>query len=465
VPQVPVLRLFLTRGRGAIAHVTCEDIVLRHKGRRDVPPMFAMKRIEFNVDLGRVFEPEKRVALVKIDRMEIVVPPKGERPKIAKHNEAGQSNNGLASQFLIERIEIADSRFIILPRVKDRKPLEFDLHNVVLESVQKTKSLTYRARLTNPKPPGLIEAKGTFGPWDSDTPGDTPLSGEYTYSNADLSVFSSIAGTLNSTGTFEGTLNAVNARGSADIPDFRLKSAGNPVHLRTNFETLVDGTNGNTVLKPIRARLNTTQFVTSGAIIKHDGNNRRSIDLDVNMPNGELLDLLRLAMKAKPIMSGRVQMSARIQIPPLQGKVGDKLILDGKFIVQRGQFLRNDIQDKIDTLSRRGQGQPGNEAISDVFSDMRGEFHLGNRSIEFKTLSFDVPGSRVSLAGIYDVSDDQLDFDGSLSLDAKVSQTMTGWKRWVLKPIDPIFARNGAGTLLKIKVTGSSKQPQFAGRF
>jgi hypothetical protein len=46
-------------------------------------------------------------------------------------------------------------------------------------------------------------------------------------------------------------------------------------------------------------------------------------------------------------------------------------------------------------------------------------------------------------------------------LKAKVSQTMTGWKRIALKPVDPFFAKNGAGTFLRISVHGSSRQPKF----
>ena len=54
-----------------------------------------------------------------------------------------------------------------------------------------------------------------------------------------------------------------------------------------------------------------------------------------------------------------------------------------------------------------------------------------------------------------------MDFHGSLKLDAKVSQTMTGWKRWLAKPIDPFFSKHGAGTFLRIQVAGSSKDPKF----
>jgi hypothetical protein len=79
----------------------------------------------------------------------------------------------------------------------------------------------------------------------------------------------------------------------------------------------------------------------------------------------------------------------------------------------------------------------------------------------FRSLSFDVPGANVVIAGDYDMDKDVIDLHGALKLDAKISQTMTGWKRWVLRPADPFFAKHGAGTFLRIKVDGTSKQPKF----
>ncbi len=465
IPRVPPLKLLFTKGRGVLAQVTGEDIVMRHRGRRDVPPMFAIKHFHFDVDLGRVFDPAKSVALIHLDHMEIHIPPKGERPDLGGGGDAGPEPEGesMTSEVLIERVAIADSKLVILPRNKDRKPLEFELHKVILDSVQTQESMNYDATLTNAKPPGLILAKGQFGPWNAGSPSDTRLAGKYDFKDADLGVFKQIAGKLQSKGTFQGTLGAVNARGVADVPDFRLRMAGNPLFLHTEFETLVDGTNGNTVLKPVRATLNTTAFTTSGAVLKHEGDHRRTIELRVRMPDGELMDLLRLAMKAKPMMAGRIDMTAKVLIPPLEGRVKEKLVLDGRFKIRKGQFLRDAVQDKIDSLSRRGQGQPKNEAIDSVFSGMSGTFHLEDQNIRFNSLTFEVPGANVDIAGSYDLEADALDFAGSLRLKARVSQTMTGWKRWLLKPVDPLFAKNGAGTFLKIKVNGSSKEPKFSG--
>jgi hypothetical protein len=472
IPRIPPVQLFLTRGEGVIAEVVGSNIVMRHKGRRDIPPMMVMKGFRFSVDLGRVFDPTKRVALIHLSGLQLHIPPKGDRPKLgSSETPAGSGDNKAAStvssvmpkasDILIEKVMIEDSKLVILPKSADRKPLEFDLHQIVLDSVQLKESLNYKALLTNAKPPGLIDSQGSFGPWNAETPSDTPLSGKYTFSNADLGVFSAIGGTLHSTGSFEGVLNSIEAKGVADVPNFHLKKVGHPVNLHTEFEALVDGGNGNTTLKPVKAMLETSALTTSGAIIKHDGDARRTIDLNFAMPNGEMLDLLKLAMKNKPFLSGRIHLNGKIRIPPFAGDVKEKLILDGKFAIERGQFLQDVVQDKIDTLSRRGQGQPKSTEIDNVFSNMAGEFHLDNQQIDFRSLSFSAPGARVDLVGGFDMDKDILDFNGSLKLDARVSQTMTGWKRWALKPVDPFFAKKGAGTFLKIKVSGSSKQPQF----
>jgi hypothetical protein len=179
------------------------------------------------------------------------------------------------------------------------------------------------------------------------------------------------------------------------------------------------------------------------------------------MPSGNLGDILTLAMKDPPFMRGKISLKTSIAIPPLTGKVREKLLLDGRFEITQGRFLRSTIQNQIDSLSRRGQGQPENEEIDAVVSAMAGKFKLENEVITFRSLSFAVPGSGVDLAGSYDLDQDALDFHGTLRLQATVSQTMTGWKRWVLKPVDPFFSKEGSGTLLRIQVVGTSKEPKF----
>src|SRR5678815_598267 len=80
VPGMSPIRLLLTRGHGVVALVEGERLALRHKGRRDVPPMFAMRKFSFKVDVGKLFEKTKVVRQVILDGMEITIPPPGQRP-------------------------------------------------------------------------------------------------------------------------------------------------------------------------------------------------------------------------------------------------------------------------------------------------------------------------------------------------------------------------------------------------
>lgn len=124
------------------------------------------------------------------------------------------------------------------------------------------------------------------------------------------------------------------------------------------------------------------------------------------------------------------------------------------------RFLRSTIQDKIDNLSRRGRGQPDSETLEQIVAGMNGEFQLENQIITFRSLQFAVPGGAFSLAGSYHLQG-PIDFHGTMQLQAEVSQTMSGWKRWILKPIDPFFSENGAGTFLRIKITGTADDQQY----
>jgi AsmA-like C-terminal region len=458
LPKMSTLGLLLKRQRGAKLRVDGGGLIMRLKGHGDSPPLFSMRKFRFEVDMQALMEDRKTIDSVTIDGLEINVPPKQDRT-VTVAAPSGRPSPG--SNVLIREVRITDAVLLMLPRDKTRKPLQFQIASLRLTSVGAGGPMNYDGALTIPKPPGKVQSQGLFGPWDSGDPGNTPLNGTYTFRNADLGVFNGVAGILSSTGRFDGSLAAVHATGDASVPDFRLKMTGNRVPLWTHFDAVVDGTNGNTVLQPVRARLGSTAFTTTGTVIRHGDQTRRTIDLQLNMPNGDMRDLLRLATKQPPFMEGRLTLKSSIAIPPLTGKVKDKLVLDGTFQVHDARFLKSHIQDQLDQLSRRGQGQPKNQEIDQVVSTMSGSFHLENQVMAFRELTFGVPGAAVDLSGTYDMDRDSLDFHGGLKLVAKVSEMVTGWKRWALKPVDPFFEKNGAGTFLRIRIDGSAKQPKF----
>jgi len=74
---------------------------------------------------------------------------------------------------------------------------------------------------------------------------------------------------------------------------------------------------------------------------------------------------------------------------------------------------------------------------------------------------FAVPGAQVRLAGSYALKRETLAFKGNLLLDAKVSQTVSGFKSLLLKIVDPLFSRDGGGSSLPIKIEGTRSDPKF----
>jgi len=462
VPPALQLRLLFGGGRGSLAQVEGSHLVLRHRGRTDVPPLFAIDRFQFDIDIGALIDNPKTVSRVTLDGLEIQIPPKGERPNLGSRSDpSGTPTTKVSSEVVIEEILVRNAHLTIIPRDKAKVPLGFDIHDLRMESVGQNIAMMYTATLTNPKPKGEVHSTGTFGPWMAAEPGDSPLRGAYQFKDADLSIFKGIAGILQSTGEFEGTLSSITTRGQATVPDFRLKRAGNPLPLTTHFEVLVDGTNGNTELHPVVATLGTTHFTTTGFIIKHDGDERKTISLVASMPAGNLRDVLMLAMKGPPILEGTLRLNTTIGIPPLDKKVKGKLLLDGTFEVTNGKFLRSRIQQKIDALSHHGRGKEKDEEVDEVVHRMSGEFKMADESLTFRTLAFAIPGAAINIGGEFDLAEDKLDFHGALMLDARASETQNGWKRWLLKPFDPLFSKRGVGTFLHIKVNGTTRDPQF----
>lgn len=76
------------------------------------------------------------------------------------------------------------------------------------------------------------------------------------------------------------------------------------------------------------------------------------------------------------------------------------------------------------------------------------------------SLTFGVPGAVVNLAGGDSLLQEQLQFTGTLYMDAKLSETMTGWKSWLLKVADPLFRREGR-TRVPLTIAGTRETPKF----
>ena len=187
----------------------------------------------------------------------------------------------------------------------------------------------------------------------------------------------------------------------------------------------------------------------------------KTVSLDVVVEAGRLEDMLLLAMKGKPEMSGAIQFHAKLEIPPGDRDVVEKIGLDGAFTMEQAHFSELNVQEKVNELSHRGKGKPEESDQDTVASGFKGQFKVHNGVITLNGLSFSVPGVDVDLNGTYGLENEEMDFRGTARLAAKVSQMTTGWKSVLLRAVDPIFKKKNVGAEIPIRITGTPEKPSF----
>jgi hypothetical protein len=431
-----------------------EGLVLKRKERSDLPPLASVRKFSVSVDwLGLLRQP-RHFGQVRLEGLVIVIPPRQRQAQAKKKQQA--------SPFVLDEVFADGATLSILPANPNKPPHVFEIHKLRLQSAAIGQPMYFQAVLTNPIPVGQIQSSGRFGPWDTDDPSLTPLSGNYTFSHADLSTIRGLGGTLSSHGSYEGVLSQIRVQGETDTPDFDLGISGNKLHLKTQFSALVDGVNGDTLLRPVSAQLLGSTIVARGGVTGVAGRKGRIILLDVSANPARVEDFLRLAVKSTtPSIIGAASVQTKFDLHPGEEEIAKRLKLDGSFTVQSAQFTNPDVEAKISSLSRLGRGRPRDDDIQNARFDMQGHFVLANSQVTFSSFSFSLPGATVQLQGTFGLLSQALDFHGTLRLQAKVSQVTTGIKSLLLKAIDPLFEGKGAGTVLPIKITGTRGEPSF----
>lgn len=461
---------------------TGTGLTIRHHGRQDVPPLIAVRTFAVEASIASLWR--QRVDYVKLDGLSIHVPPgdddetdnagadkpraSGSTVEASKPDRTaptwGESRvEGYAKQVVISEVEAPNAQLVILRRDPAKPRRTWSMHTLRLRTVGLNLPMPFESLLTNAVPPGEINVAGTFGPWQRKAPGRTPLRGRFEFDNADLGVFEGISGTLSARGTFDGTLDRIAVDGRTETPNFMVEVGGQTVPLTTTYHAVVDATNGNTTLDPVNAAFLDTSIEARGGVYDVDGARGRIVKLDLAMKSGRLQDIMKLAVKA-PVspMTGQLTLLTAFAIPPGQGDVVDRLQLDGRFEIQQGKFTNREVQTKVNELSRRASGKLSSSPSTptNVTSDFNGRFKLGSGRLSLPVVVFDIPGAVVELAGEYGLRHETIAFSGNLFMDAKVSQTVTGFKSLLLKVADPLFRRNGR-TVVPLKIQGTRRDPRF----
>jgi hypothetical protein len=440
-------------------------------------PLIRLAEFRFHAPLR--YRPGKpiHIPLVEMKGMSIHLPPKSHFDHLAAGGSAtaGKPRGAMAGllSFQVDRIECTDAELVRETSKPGKLPLEFAIAHITLTNISSTQAMRFDAELTNPKPKGTIYTTGSFGPWHGADPGESPLVGDYRFEHANLNSFKEIAGILNSTGHYEGTLRDLTVDGQTDTPDFRLTHFGNAMPLTTHFHAKVDGTNGDTWLEPVDATLGHSHFTAQGTIVRVPGAVvegaqqyvGHDIALTVNVDKARIEDFLRLTGRTdKVLMTGDVRVKTTLHIPPGPVPVHKRLQLNGWFALDKALFTSAKIQGRVAELSLRGEGRLKDVKTTDaasILSQMEGRFRLASGIITLPALDYIVPGAEIQLKGTYGIEGGTLSFVGTAKMDASVSKVVGGWKGMLLKPADHYFKRDGAGTEVPIHVSGTREAPKF----
>lgn len=445
--------------------VVVEGFKVRKAGDGSDQLVISAKRFTADFGLLGLIQDPVRVRYVRLEGLDIEISNRAKVESGAQEGkEAKKETEKLDYQFVLKKVDADGTVLRIYPKDPDGDPLEWDMKKLSLHSVGLSRPMVFETVLTNAKPPGLIQSEGQFGPWNRDDPGGTPVSGKYTFSDADLSVFGGIAGHLSSEGKYQGELSRIEVNGSTKTPDFTVSVGGHPVDLTTQFHAVVDGTNGDTELNPVRAHFLGADILAEGSVAKQKGEDGKSVRLQISIKDCPVQNFLFLVLRpTPPPLTGAVTINTRFVLPPGEQDVVRRLQLDGDFSIKSAEFTNRDTQNKLEDLSWRARGRPDKEKGDPerVASDMKAKFSLKRGIARFTGLSFKVPGASVLLNGSNNLQSGALDFRGKLRMDATLSQATSGVKSFFLKLVDPFFKKDGAGAVVPIKIGGSIDDPSF----
>jgi hypothetical protein len=423
------------------------------------PPLVTMQKLTIQGSYADLLLRPHHISRIYLDGLRVQIPPLG---------DAGDFSGGYTtSQVSIGEV-IANGAVLEVARANGQPPLRFDIHELSLGSVSTQGGMSYLLTMRNPEPPGEIRAKGHFGPFNGRSPGQTPVSGTYSFDQADLSAFHAIAGMLASEGTFSGPLAHVDVKGTTDVPDFEVVSRGHAARLLTHFQASVDGTNGDVSLDSVNASYLTTGIRAKGNVAEEKGSTGKFTSLDFAVRDGRIEDILRLFVKGnRAPMSGVTSFQAHVTVPPEGRPFLREVSLQGDFGIGGGHFEKPSTQESADKLSEtaRGQkkGQPPedeNNPTDNVISDLRGHVVLRNGVATFTDLSFTVPGADARMHGTYNVLNEQIDFHGTVKMDVKFSQSTSGVKSFFAKALNPFFDKK-RGSVIPVIVDGTYHNPHF----
>src|ERR1700736_5310232 len=206
-----------------------ENVALTRGSDTSGPPLVAIQKVTIQANYHDLLLRPGYISRIILEGLEISV--------LAEQDTSQQTSRSSKSSTRIGEVLTKDATLEVAR--KDDGPLKFEIHQLSLKSISDSSPMSYDLAMRNTEPPGEIRSRGNLGPWDRQHMSDIPLSGTYTFDDADLGVFQGIGGILAGKGDFHGVLGRIETQGMTDIPKFEVTRSHHPVAIKAKFSASV----------------------------------------------------------------------------------------------------------------------------------------------------------------------------------------------------------------------------------
>ena len=431
-----------------------ENVALTRGSVSSGPPLVAIQRVTIQANYHDLLLRPGYISRIILEGLKISVPAEHDTSASQQMSRSSKSSTRIGEVFTKDAtLEVA---------TKHDGPLKFEIHHLSLKSITNSSPMSYDLAMRNAKPPGEIRSRGKLGPWDRQHLNDVPLSGSYTFNDADLGVFQGIAGTIATRGDFDGVLGRIETQGTADSPNFEVTRSHHPVALKAKYSASVNGMSGDTIVRSVDGGFLKTPVHIEGSVASKPAQPGKTTSLNVGLRNGRIEDVLWLFVKeSKAPMEGATNFRAHVVWPSVHERFLKRVVLQGEFEIEQAQWTKPERQMSVKMLSKKASGKKKDPETPNVTAEIKGSVLLSNEVARFQDVHFKVPGAEAILHGTYDLEDTKIDFHGDLKTEASISDDSSGVKAVLLKPLDPLFKRKHAGAVVPVEMTGIYHHPHF----
>jgi hypothetical protein len=385
-------------------------------------PLLSLKSFSFHLTFGdlltlRSDHPRIKVGGLELQGLAIHVPSGG----VALPASTPSATPGPSVAWEVNSIQCDDAHIVLDAAKAGDPPVVFDVRSLDMKDVSTTKSFPYAADVLYPNPAITVHLSGHFGPLANIASG-TPLDGDYSFKNADLSALSGVKAVVSSSGHVAGTLGAITVDGNAQTPAASLPVSAHAFPLDAKFHLQLDTASSTTTFAPLEITLPHGSLTAQGTMKLLPGG--ADIAMNVSVPRGRIEELLEIGTRTvPPLMSGNLTLQAKLHLPPGPQPFQQKLQATGTLSIGGVQFSDPKLQQRIDELSKLAQGKiiplsNSPDSSAPVDSKAVAEFSLANAELTVPSLRYQVPGATAQMAGTYELERDTFAFKGHFQPDA-----------------------------------------------